>query len=150
MEEPLYGLVHGLPGTGKSRVILFIRRFFEEALGWTYGEEFIFVAFQNRVAHAMKGQTIHSAASIRVGNARSLGKTDISTISTRNRSLKWVVVDEVGMISDHLFGCFETEFSDGSQRDDFFRKCVDGHLRLFGGYNLLLSLIHISEPTRPY
>ncbi len=53
MEEPLRGLVHGLPWTGRSKVILFIRRFFEEALGWTYGEEFIFVAFQNHVAHAM-------------------------------------------------------------------------------------------------
>ncbi len=49
-DEPLRGLVHGLPGTGKSRVILFIRRFFVEALGWEHGVEFVFVAFQNRVA----------------------------------------------------------------------------------------------------
>ena len=32
-EERLIGLVHGLPGAGKSRVIWWIRVFFEEALG---------------------------------------------------------------------------------------------------------------------
>ena len=110
MEEPFRGLVHGLPGTGKSKVILFIRRFFEEALGWTYGEEFIFVAFQNRVAHAMKGQTIHSAASLKVGNTRSLGKTDVSTMSTRNRSLKWILVDEVELSDRVAFQLGEQRF----------------------------------------
>ena len=58
-EEPLRGLVHGPPGTGKSRVINWIRRLFVEALGWQHGVEFIFVAFQNRVAYAMGGTTLH-------------------------------------------------------------------------------------------
>lgn len=119
MEVPLRGPVHGLPSTGKPKVILCIRRFFEEAPGWTYGEEFIFVAFQNRVAHAMKGRAMRIAANIQIVNTRRLGETDISTISIRNRSLKWVIVDEVGMISDFLFGCFETELTDASQREDF-------------------------------
>ena len=43
-EEPLRGFIHGKPGTGKSRVILWIRRFFVEALGWEHGVEFVFVA----------------------------------------------------------------------------------------------------------
>ena len=32
-EEPLRGLIHGLPGKGKSKVIAWICRLFEEALG---------------------------------------------------------------------------------------------------------------------
>ena len=34
--EPLLALVHGLPGTGKSRVLRWIRDTFEEALGWKH------------------------------------------------------------------------------------------------------------------
>ena len=36
-EEPLRGLVHGLPGTGKSKIILFIRRLFTESGGLCHG-----------------------------------------------------------------------------------------------------------------
>jgi hypothetical protein len=66
-EEPLRGFIHGPPGTGKSRVILLIRRFFVEALGWEHGVEFVFVAFQNRVAYAMGGTTLHAGGDIAVG-----------------------------------------------------------------------------------
>ena len=54
-EEPMRGFIHGPPGTGKSRLIYWIRRLFTEALGWEHGKQFLCVAFQNRVAHAMGG-----------------------------------------------------------------------------------------------
>eukprot|EP00959_Pyramimonas_sp_CCMP1952_P064052 1338153-Pyramimonas_sp.AAC.1 len=52
-EEPIRGFVHGGPGTGKSRLIHWITRMFREALHWEHGVQFMCVAFQNRVAHAM-------------------------------------------------------------------------------------------------
>jgi hypothetical protein len=55
-ERPLLGFCHGCPGTGKSRVITWIHRMFKEAPGWKHEDEFMFVAFQNRVAHAMGGR----------------------------------------------------------------------------------------------
>ena len=54
-EQPLFGFCHGSPGTGKSRVIKWIRRMFTEGVGWQHEDEFLFVVFQNRVAHAMGG-----------------------------------------------------------------------------------------------
>ena len=54
-EEALRGFVHGLPGTGKSRVIKWVIRMFTEAMAFTNGVEFVCVAFQNRVAHTMHG-----------------------------------------------------------------------------------------------
>ena len=65
-EEPMRGLVHGEPGTGKSRLIAWIRDMFEEAMGWTHGVHFIFVAVQNRVAFAMGGSTLHTGGDVRV------------------------------------------------------------------------------------
>ena len=53
-------LIHGNPGTGKSRVITWIWRLFMEAREWTHGVQFLCVAFQNKVAHAMGGSTLHS------------------------------------------------------------------------------------------
>ena len=36
-QEPLLDLVHGFPGTGKSRVIAWMRQLMEEGLGWIHG-----------------------------------------------------------------------------------------------------------------
>ena len=75
---PLHGCTHGEPGTGKSKVINWITRMFTEAMGWTHGVEFLNVAFQNRVAHAMGGTTLHSGGDLSVGGEyKSLSHTDI-------------------------------------------------------------------------
>ena len=67
--EALRGLVHGLPGTGNSAVIQWIVRMLE-AGGYTDGVEFVCVAFQNRVAHTMKGSTLHHAGDVAVGDKK--------------------------------------------------------------------------------
>ena len=91
-EEPLRGLCHGYPGTGKSKVIKWIIRLLTEALEWTHGSEFLCVAFQNTVAYAMGGLTLHSAGDIQVGGeseARKLDHTDVDVLTTRNQALRW-------------------------------------------------------------
>jgi len=106
-EEPLRGLIAGCPGTGKSRVIKWIIRLFVEVMGWTGGVEFDCVAFQNRVAFAMHGSTLHTAGQIKIGEqsySAMLEHTDIDTLFTKNQHLRWVVFDEVFMIPDDLLG----------------------------------------------
>ena len=92
-EAPLLGFCHGSPGTGKSRVIKWVTRMFVEALGWQHEEEFLCVGFQNRVAHAMGGNTLHAGGDIGVGGQRSLEHTDIDVLFTRNRYSRWVIID---------------------------------------------------------
>ena len=67
-DDPLFELVHGLPGTGKSRVIAWIRELFVEILGWTHGSQFVCLAFQNTMAANINGSTIHSWSGIPVFN----------------------------------------------------------------------------------
>ena len=75
---PLHGCTHGEPGTGKSKVINWITRMFTEAMDWTHGVEFLNVAFQNRVALAMGGTTLHSGGDLAVGGGeKSLQSTDV-------------------------------------------------------------------------
>ena len=103
-EEPLLGFCHGPPGAGNIRVIKWVTRMFVEALGWQHEHEFLCVAFQNRVAHAMGGNTLHAGGDIGVGGQRSLDHTDIDVLFTRNQYLRWVIIDELPMVPDDLLG----------------------------------------------
>ena len=55
--------------------------------GWTHEDEFLCVAFQNRVAHAMGGTTFHSCGDIGVGGQRSSQPmhTDIDIVLTHTQ-----------------------------------------------------------------
>jgi len=137
-EEPLRGLVHGFPGTGKSAVIKWIRRLFTEALQCTHGEDFLCVAFQNRVAHAMGGSTLHAAGDVTFDGDRKLSHTDVDVLYTRNQHLRWIIIDEGFMIPDELLGTFAKHFEEAARHDTPFYRRADKSLRPFGGYNILI------------
>ena len=59
VEEPLLDVLHGFPGTGKSRVIHWMRVLMEKGLGWQHGVQFVCLAFQNAMAAHINGFTIH-------------------------------------------------------------------------------------------
>jgi hypothetical protein len=120
-------------------VIKLIRRFFEETLQWTHGVEVLVIAYQNKVAHAMKGWAIHTACNVCVDlQPRQLSHTDVDVLFTRNQDLKFVLADEVGMISDHLLGSAAVQLDDASNRPLRYKVRRDGSQRTFGGYNLLM------------
>ena len=102
--EPMFGLVHGLPGTGKTYVVKWVRRLFEEALGWQHGVQFVFLAFQNSMAALIDGLTIHHWAGIPVhAEAGSAGTKNTAKLSTLCQSLRFIFIDEVSMVSAELF-----------------------------------------------
>ena len=137
-EQPLLGFCHGCPGTGKSRLIKWIRRLFIEALGWQHEDEFLCVAFQNRVAHAMEGTTIHSGGDIGIGGQRALRleHTDIDVLLTRGQYLRWVIIDELPMVPDEPLGAFEHHLANAAV-DSRFKRTADKSVCVFGGYNVL-------------
>ena len=150
-EEPLRGLIHGLPGTGKSRVIKWICRMFTEALGWEHGVEFICVAFQNRVAYAMGGAALHAVGNMSVSTAvasRKLSHNDVDILFTQNQHLRWIIGDEVFMIPDELLGLFAQIQTDAA-RDTRHKRRDDKTLRPIGGHNLLLFGDMLQIPPIP-
>jgi len=40
-EEPMFDLVHGIPGSGKSALISWVREMFEEVMQWKHGVQFV-------------------------------------------------------------------------------------------------------------
>ena len=138
--EPLRALIHGEPGTGKSRVIQWMRELFEEALGWTHGQQFLCVAFQNRMAAAIGGVTLHAGADLprpgAVSHERRREHSDVDNLYIRNARLRWIILDEVSMVSDELLGEFETHLSTAACQN-VFSKRPDKSRRIFGGYNIV-------------
>ena len=57
---PLYRLIHGLPGAGKSQVLLWLRDYFERVWGWVHGDQFVFLGAMNSMADNIGGFTMHS------------------------------------------------------------------------------------------
>ena len=78
-------------------------RLFTEALEWKHGEQLLCVAVQKRVAHAMGGVTLHSGGDVAGGGGdKSLSHTDVDILFIRNQNIRWLILDEVGMIADGL------------------------------------------------
>ena len=112
-----------------------LRRLFEEALGWQHGVEFICVAFQNRMAAAIGGTTLHSGADLpRPGENRDrkLDHSEIDNLYIRNASLRWVLMDEISMIADTLLGEFESQFSSAARQTQHAKRRDKTH-RICGG-----------------
>ena len=123
--EALRGLVHGLPGTGKSRVLKWIKRMFEEVLGWEQGVHFICVAFQNRMAAAIGGNTLHNAGELPKPGERAdykLSHSDVDILYTKNQNLRWILMDEISMIPDGLLGTFEDFMTNAAVQNQYSKR----------------------------
>ena len=139
-EEPLLMFVHGLPGTGKSRVIGWMCSMFSEVMEWEHGVQFACVAFQNKVAHKMGGDTIHSFGDIPIGVQsydKRLEHIDIDKLFTKQQHLRWLLIDEAPMTPDSLLGTL----SDGMQEaapasSRYSKRRMDKSKRIFGGVNM--------------
>ena len=119
---PLLGFVHGGPGTGKTRLIKWIRSMFTDAMRWEHGVEFLFAAVQNRVAFAMGGKTIHAGGDIGVGDkcSRKLEHCDVDILFTRNQLLRFLVIDEGPMIPDQLLRIFGFNLTDAATKNVYW------------------------------
>ena len=73
--------------------------------GWTHGVQFVRLAFQNSMACQIDGCTLHHWSGIPVGETDGTALTkDAHKLATKRQSLRWVLIDEVSMISAQLVG----------------------------------------------
>ena len=105
--EPLLDLIHGFPGTGKSRVIAWQRQLMEEGLGWTHGVQFVCLAFQNAMAAQINGFTVHHWSGIPARSTSGEGGGDKTKQSIKCQALRVILIDEISMISAELLGSLE-------------------------------------------
>ena len=108
-------MVHGLPGSGKSRLIKWLKEYFEEVWLWTQEKQYALVAPMNTMADNIGGTTIHSFARFAFSYKRGFmvqpgkkadGKGSIFTDEPWHE-LRIVLVDEVETCGTNIFGHLE-------------------------------------------
>lgn len=141
-DEPVFDLIHGLPGAGKSKVIAWICELFTEILRWTHGNQFVCLAFQNTMAANIGGSTIHRWAEISFeaegGKGRSSKPRDIGVLFTRCQNMRWILIDEISMVSAELLSELQRRVCQAVRPMGTYKKRHDKSIRPFGGINTLL------------
>lgn len=104
--EPLRLFLHGVPGAGKSKLLEWIRTFFEAVLGWTHGVEFVYLASQHTMAALIGGFTIHSFGNVKfrkpdgaLANNRAGKAKDMSAQFLKYERLRLLFIDECSTAS---------------------------------------------------
>ena len=96
--EPLKMYIGGMGGTGKSRVLYAVTKFFE------YRNEsyrFMIVAPTGTAAALLSGSTYHSALGINDISNESQAAKSLAQVRTRLQGVDYIFMDEVSMLSCH-------------------------------------------------
>ena len=144
-DEPIFDLIHGIPGAGKSKVIAWICEIFTDVLGWTSGNQFVCLAVQNTIAANIGGSTIHHWGNINIGNDQgnksgkgNRGKRDTSILFNRCLNLRWILIDEISMVSAELLSELQYLVRQAVRKQGTYKVRPDKSIRPFGGINTLL------------
>ena len=137
-QEPLLDLVHGFPGTGKSKVIGWMRSLMEKGLGWVHGIQFVCLAFQNAMAAQINGFTVHHWSGIPPRRGDGGASADKQKLSLKCQALRVVIIDEISMIDAELLGDLEYMIASVIRQQGTYKKRIDGTKRVFGGLNVVL------------
>ena len=143
-DEPIFQVIQSLPGTGKNKVIAWTRELFTDVLGWERGNQFVCLAVQNTMASNIDGYTIHHWGSIsfrdekgnEIGNKG--GKRDTSLLFRRCINLRWLLIDEISMVSAELLAELQYLVNQAVRIPNTYKKRQDKTFRPFGGINTLL------------
>jgi hypothetical protein len=117
VDIPLLRLIHGLPGSGKSKLLLWIKEYFEEVWKWEINNQFAIVAPQNAMADNVGGATLHSFGGIPFKDRRGITVNAGSFMDEDKQSLhakKWhnlrvLLVDEIEAAGVDLLGDVEAK-----------------------------------------
>ena len=146
--QPLLRLVHGLPGSGKSKLLEWISSYFEHVWQYTHSREFMFLAPLNSMASNIGGATLHSWGQVawkdKRGNfmipANRSQIEEIPALGTKCGALRFLFIDEVEAVGAELLGQLEHNVRAhiSSQNSFKYADKEQRYPRFFGGVNVVL------------
>lgn len=137
--EPSYLLLHGPPGTGKSKVIYVLKRFFTEVAKYRLGLELGVASLQAVVAAMLGGETLHHVTGMRAFKRTGVPAASDNrneNVSARLSFMRNLLIDELFMISAALAAEAELEVRQRVPDTCFFKRDVAGNVRPWGGLNM--------------
>ena len=141
--EPSRLFLHGVPGAGKSKLLEWIRLFFEEVCGWTHGVEFVHLASQHTMTAQIGGFTIHSFGNVKfrqkdgsLANVRKEKSKDMNAQFLKYERLRWVFIDECSTASVENQAEMEHNIRTSTRQEHTWAMRPDGAVRSWGGVNL--------------
>ena len=141
--EPLRWMVHGGPGTGKTKYVINIikKELFEGVLKWDMGINFQIVALQAVMAELLGGDTIHHACAIKFFKGEEYHGEDLQThlaIAKRVLQWRWLIIDEISMVSAKLLAEIDVKLRKVVREIGTAKVNASGIDRPFGGLNVIV------------
>ena len=103
---PLFRLIHRLHGVGKSKLLEWLRQYFEEVWQWTRNKQYALLAPMNTMADNIGGSTLHSFAHIpfkdRRGKLIQTGK-DTTDPGSMAKDDEWALLSGVHHVQKMSF-----------------------------------------------
>ena len=138
-------LVHGFPGSGRSRIIHALHSYWQEVRGWGEGVEYFTTAPMNSMAFLVGGSTLHTFAGfgIDLGVGKQPGgkcnrEKRPNVLYEKLKDGKWLIIDEIENASAEVLAAVYEQMRDAarSAKDGFARR-PDGTHRMHGGFNVI-------------
>ena len=141
--DSLFNMIHGHTGTGKSRVIAWLRELMQKGMGWSHGVEFVCLTFLKEAVALMDGYTIHHWAEIPVStfnwkDSIVTGGQKQSSRCQKCQNLRVIIIDELNMVAAELFGALEYIVRNALRDNHTYKLRPDGSTRPFGGINVFM------------
>ena len=134
--EPLRWMLHGGPGTGKTKALGIVVQFFE-LLGYVEHKHFKIGALQGKMARLIGGSSRHQLGAMNLfGNDASKEKSTL--LFLRHCTLRWIIIDEISMVSPRLLAKFEERLRTRTEKVGTYKCDPDGTIGPFGGFNIIL------------
>ena len=148
--DPLLLFIHGLPGSGKTQVMKWLRSYFEQVWGWQHARHFVYLAPMNTMAARLDGFTVHSWGEVRwqqegprgafTMSSRKGNKQNMSSMAAKMEWARFILIDEIEATAAEDLGEIQDNTAE-SARDLLYkwRRGKDKtRQRPFGGLNVLM------------
>ena len=123
--EPARLFVHGLPGSGKTQVMVWLADYFQQVWRWTKGVQFIYLAPLNSMAARIRGFTVHSwgevpwikespIGSVTMGSGQA-DLRNMSSMAAKCEVARWLFIDEAEAVGAENFGILEQHTAEAAR-----------------------------------